>query len=87
MRLIKCVQAVVDHSPKNVNSLFDPLDATKFHACLTLFDEAEPHTIFKTALDTCFEGRRHEQTRQLIEAELRPSLKSKFKRVWQLLVK
>ena len=66
LRLETCIQAVIDSHPRRVNDIFTPLDAMKFHACLTLFDKAAPGGIFREAIDTCFEGNVHEKTRLLI---------------------
>ena len=86
-RLDRCVRTLTDNHSGRIETVFDPLDAMKVHACLTLFDVAEPHTIFRIALDGCFEGNPHEQTQALITAELKPSLKSKFRQAWHRLVR
>jgi uncharacterized protein (DUF1810 family) len=84
-RLHKCVQAVLDGTHKDVNIIFNPLDAMKFHACLTLFNEVQPDAIFRSALDTFFEGKAHQRTIELLRDECQPGLTGWFKRhlPWQ----
>jgi uncharacterized protein (DUF1810 family) len=57
-RLRECVFAVMRHKGTSPEQIFSPIDAAKFHSCLTLFKAvAGPESVFGQALDNFYEGR------------------------------
>lgn len=65
-RLRECVAAMTGHADRSALEILGQPDDLKFHACLTLFDQASPSDIFADALATFFQGERHSQTLELI---------------------
>jgi uncharacterized protein (DUF1810 family) len=56
-RLETCVKAVLNCNAMDPVEIFGTVDALKFRSCLTLFSIVEPeNSLFKTALDTFFNG-------------------------------
>ncbi len=54
-RLVECVQALLAHAGKPVAAMLGPVDASKLHACLTLFAHATPtEPVFTLALARLF---------------------------------
>lgn len=61
-RLRECTQLVLD-AGRSVDDIFGYPDHLKFHSCMTLFFRcAKDPSIFKTALERCFDGRTDART-------------------------
>lgn len=66
-RLCDCVRALLGHHDRNAQSILGTVDATKLHACLTLFAYAAPsEPLFRQALQRYFAGHEHSQTTALL---------------------
>jgi uncharacterized protein (DUF1810 family) len=56
-RLRECVEAIGAHAGSGATDILGPVDASKFHSCLTLFERAAGgDASFRAALDKHFEG-------------------------------
>ena len=55
-RLIACAQAVLAHDDRSAEAIFGTIDAGKLRSSATLFAVDGP-AVFKTILDTFFDGR------------------------------
>ena len=66
-RLRECTTLTLTHPDRSVGDIFPYPDDLKFHSSLTLFTAADPDTpLFRTALDTFFNGQRDEATLSLL---------------------
>ncbi len=62
-RLRECTRLVNAVRGRSIHEIFGHPDDLKFHACMTLFMQADPHEpVFMEALNRFFGGRRHEAT-------------------------
>lgn len=67
-RLLACIAAVDAHVGTDPQAIFGPVDALKFHSCLTLFARAdEPGSVFRQALAFHFAGQEDSATVTLLE--------------------
>ncbi len=66
-RLRECTSLVLNHPNRSAAEIFAYPDDLKFHSSLTLFAVADPDTsLFRSALDTFFNGRRDDATLSLL---------------------
>lgn len=66
-RLRQSVDAVMPWAGRrSAEEIFGPVDAMKFRSSLTLFDAAEPRSIFSQALEAFFGGARDGRTSSLL---------------------
>lgn len=69
-RLRECVQALLPWAGKrSAEEILGSIDAIKLRSSLTLFDQAEPNSIFEHALLNFFAGARDEQTLALLDCQ------------------
>jgi uncharacterized protein (DUF1810 family) len=67
-RLRTCVAAVLEHSDRTAHEIFGSPDDLKFCSCLTLFELADPaEPLFRSALDTFYDGVRDAKTLRLLD--------------------
>jgi uncharacterized protein (DUF1810 family) len=55
-RLRQVTQAVLDVEGRDAHAIFGSPDDMKFRSSMTLFDLAEPNTVFRAALEKYFGG-------------------------------
>lgn len=69
LRLIECVEALNRHAGTSAETILGPIDARKFHSCVTLFAQvSEPGSAFHRALALHFAGAPHAATLSLLAA-------------------
>ena len=69
-RLRECVQAILPWSERlGADDILGPIDALKLKSCLTLFDQVEPNTLFRKALEVFFGGERDQRTLALLNGQ------------------
>lgn len=61
-RLIEITKALLEHKGKSAVDILSPIDARKVKSCMTLFWIASGNPLFKTAIDTFYEGRMDNKT-------------------------
>lgn len=61
-RLIEITKALLEHKGKSAVDILSPIDARKVKSCITLFWIASGNPLFKTAIDTFYEGRMDNKT-------------------------
>ena len=67
LRLIECVQAMLQHSQQSPRQILGEIDAVKWRSCLTLFAAVDPGgRVFDTALDHFYAGQRDAATLRLL---------------------
>jgi uncharacterized protein (DUF1810 family) len=68
-RLRRCVEALHPWANQRTpEAILGPIDAVKLRSSLTLFDAAEPDSVFRRALDAFFDGQVDERTLALLAA-------------------
>lgn len=68
-RLIECVATMNEHDGLSAAAILGPVDALKFHSCVTLFSQASGQgSVFHQALDTHFAGKQDQVTLALLAA-------------------
>lgn len=66
-RLLKCIDAVLQHSDKSAHDILASPDDLKFRSCLTLFEAADPNNpLFAEALAQFYGGTRDPRTLSLL---------------------
>ena len=66
-RLVECVAAIDQQAGTTPETLLGPIDARKFHSCITLFARAcEPGSVFHQALAVHFGGQEDPATPALL---------------------
>ncbi|HEX3809902.1 MAG TPA: DUF1810 domain-containing protein [Rhizomicrobium sp.] len=65
-RLRECTGLVLAVEGRTIHEIFGSPDDVKFRSCMTLFEEAESETAFKSALEKFFGGVQDEMTLQLL---------------------
>ncbi|ETI64531.1 calpastatin [Sphingobium sp. C100] len=65
-RYRECVTALQDLSTRDAVGVFGKADASRLKASLTLFEMADPHSLFAAALDRWFSGERDARTLSLL---------------------
>ncbi len=55
-RLIEITQALLEHSEKSAQAILSPIDARKVKSCMTLFWLVSENPLFKSVLDTFYDG-------------------------------
>lgn len=66
-RLRQCVEAILPWSERlSAEDILGPIDALKLKSSFTLFDEAEPGTIFRAGLAVFFSGEPDQRTLALL---------------------
>jgi uncharacterized protein (DUF1810 family) len=66
-RLRRCVEELLPWAGRrSPEQILGPVDALKLKSCLTLFDRAEPRSIFADGLEQFYEGERDERTLGLL---------------------
>lgn len=69
-RLVECVATMNEHADSSASAILGPVDALKFHACVTLFAQvSEPGSVFHQALAIHFAGQHHQATASRLAAE------------------
>lgn len=68
-RLSMSTMAMLGHEDKSAVDILGVVDASKFHACMTLFDQVEPNSLYMAALRVFFQQRPHEQTLELLKGQ------------------
>lgn len=56
-RLIEITEVLLGHSEKSAREILSPIDARKVRSCMTLFWVASGNPLFKTVIDTFYEGK------------------------------
>ena len=67
-RLIEITDALLKHKGKSAVDILSPIDAKKVKSCRTLFWIASGNPLFKTAIDTFYEGRMDNKTNTRVGA-------------------
>ena len=67
-RLELCTAAMLQHEGTKAADILGVVDAHKFHACMTLFDQVAPKRLYESALRCFFEQKPHEPTLRLLKA-------------------
>jgi uncharacterized protein (DUF1810 family) len=65
-RLRQCTELVLQTNGKNVSDIFEYPDDMKLHSSMTLFDFAEPDSIFARVLEKYFDGKRDKKTIEIV---------------------
>lgn len=56
-RLLQCAELMLAAAPRSAVEILGPIDALKFHSCMSLFSVARPDDpMFKACLETFFAG-------------------------------
>lgn len=67
-RLIEITNELLGHSDKSAREILSPIDARKVRSCMTLFWVASGNPLFKSVIDTFYEGRLDKRTIEKCEA-------------------
>lgn len=69
-RLRQSVEAVLPWAAlRSADEIFGPVDAMKLRSSLTLFDKVAPNSLFASALNCLFDGKRDDRTLALLNAQ------------------
>jgi uncharacterized protein (DUF1810 family) len=71
-RLREITQALLSLPTDSAVDVLGGIDAVKVRSCMTLFDLVAPDDIFERVLDRFYDGKRCEQTLQLVSLFTRP---------------
>jgi uncharacterized protein (DUF1810 family) len=73
-RLVEITNALLGHSDKSAREILSPIDARKVRSCMTLFWVASGNPLFKSVIDTFYEGRMDNRTIEKCEAVKKTSM-------------
>lgn len=65
-RLIEISEALLEHKDKSAVDILSPIDARKVKSCMTLFWIASGNELFKTVLDTFYNGQMDHKTIRVV---------------------